>query len=395
MRCMNRISLIWKSPNRRARAEGSPSANKGRQAPNDLLSLINTPIYGGAAAGRDQWKPFKTVSLTPTSYHTPMNGGANETTSAFGSGHWRRTFQLVLFAALACACTALPPRADAGTSAPAPGFPHVVQYELGDSEFAPGDSIKIEGLRGTSATIESGGTYCVTGTYVLTSQDEADLSFFATTTNRIAARVEPEQTVHLTKGTGSFRLVKRMTDPGYLHLTFYSRPTGKGFGGVYFGQGQWVLHNKPFSYSDPVAEANVEAAPPAFAGPNEALFNYLGNPVPPPPNMDSAYTKAGLTGAIQAAAQKAGISLVRVEIDDSEFPFLVGVVLTKPGERQKLEEQIKKLDAYTFSGGVSGDTICAMNIVPHRAYPPESSQRIHHRMMLREAVLYDRISRMR
>jgi hypothetical protein len=302
---------------------------------------------------------------------------------------------LRFFTTFAVVCIASPLLAGSGSNAPAQSFAYEVRYELGDSEIAPGDSIKIESLRGTAAAVEPGGTYCVTGTYVLNSQDEADLSFLATTTNRARVRVEPEQTVHLTKGTGSFRLVKRMTEPGYLHLTFYSRKTGQGFGGVYFGQGQWVLRNKPFSYSDSAAESNVDAAPPSFAGPNEALFNYLGNPVPPPPNMESAYTKAGLTGVIQTAAQKAGISLVRVEIDDSEFPYLVGVVLAKPGERQKLEEQIKKLDAYTFSGGVSGDTICAMNIVPHRAYPPESSQRIHHRMMLREAVLYDKISRMR
>src|SRR5438046_7506 len=59
-------------------------------------------------------------------------------------------------------------------------FPQVVQYELGDSEFAPGDNITIEGLHGTTAAIHPGGTYCVTGTYTLNSQDEADLSFFAT-----------------------------------------------------------------------------------------------------------------------------------------------------------------------------------------------------------------------
>jgi hypothetical protein len=328
-------------------------------------------------------------------FGVPPSGGRREIPSTHGAPNRFLRRALGFFSTLVAVCMASPLLAGSGTNTPPQSFAYEVRYELGDSEFAPGDSIKIESLRGTAAAIEPGGTYCVTGTYVLSSQEEADLSFLATTTNRTRVRVEPEQTVHLTKGTGSFRLVKQMKDPGYLHLTFYSKKTGQGFGGVYFGQGQWVLHNKPFSYSEPAAETNVEAASPSFAGPNEALFNYLGNPVPPPPNMDSAYTKAGLTGAIQTAAQKAGISLVRVEIDDSEFPFLVGVVLAKPGEKQKLEEQIKKLDAYTFSGGVSGDTICAMNIVPYRAYPPESSQRIHRRMMLREAVLYDRISRLR
>src|SRR5215471_368416 len=50
-------------------------------------------------------------------------------------------------------------------------FPQVVQYELGDSEFAAGDNITIEGLRGTTVPFQPGGIYCVTGTYTLNSQE--------------------------------------------------------------------------------------------------------------------------------------------------------------------------------------------------------------------------------
>src|SRR5690242_8384271 len=71
-------------------------------------------------------------------------------------------------------------------------FPEAVQYELGDKEFGPGDNIRIQELRGTTPAIRPGGTYCVTGTYTLNSQDEADLSFFATTTNKVATPVEAE-----------------------------------------------------------------------------------------------------------------------------------------------------------------------------------------------------------
>jgi hypothetical protein len=305
------------------------------------------------------------------------------------------TIHLKLLSILTASCTALSLRAATTSNAPTQSFPNEVQYELGDKEFDPGDSIKIESLRGTTAALQPGETYCVTGTYVLSSRDEADLSFFATTTNRTSTTVEPDQTVHVTKGTGSFRLVKKMKEPGYLHLTFYSRSTGQGFGGVYFGQGQWVLRGKPFSYSNAESPSKEPASPVSFSGPNQILFEYLGNPVAPPPDLDAAYSKAGLTRAMQDAAQKAGISLIKLEIDDSEFPFLVGVVLARPGDKQKIEEQIRKLESYTSSGGVSGNTVYAMNIVPHRAFPPESSQRISRRMMLREAVLYERISRLR
>jgi hypothetical protein len=274
-------------------------------------------------------------------------------------------------------------------------FPQAVQYDLGDKEFAPGDNITIQELRGTTVAIQPGGTYFVTGTYTLNSQDEADLSFFATTTNKVLTPFEAQQTMHVMKGTGSFRLIKKMTEEGYLHVTFYSRATGQGFGGVYFGQGHWVLRDKHFSYTNAGAQMEEHTVPHeevSFTGPNKVLFDYLGNPVAPPLSIDPAYTKEGLTRATKTAAQNAGIPLVALEIDDSEFPFLVGVVFADPGDKEKFKEQIGKVAAYAFSGGVGGDTSYAMNLVPYKAFPRDSGQRIYRRMMLREAVLYDKIT---
>jgi hypothetical protein len=306
-----------------------------------------------------------------------------------------KTIQTQFLSLLAASFTVMPLFADGiATSQSTLDFPRAVSFEAGDSEFLPGDSITIQGLSGTSDAIQPGGTYCVTGTYTLSSQGEADLSFFATTTNKTPTPIDPEQTVHVRKGTGSFRLIKKMSDPGYLHLTFYSRATGQGFGGVYFGQGQWVLRDKHFRYSN--VASRLEPAIPkeqlSFSGPNQVLFEYLGNPVAPPTDMDAAYSKAGLTRAMEEAAQNAGISLTKLEIDDSEFPFLIGVVFGKAGDKEKLKEQIVKIAAYATSGGVGGDTTYAMNIVPYRAFPRESRQRIYRRMTLREALLHDKIT---
>jgi hypothetical protein len=129
------------------------------------------------------------------------------------------------------------------------------------------------------------------------------------------------------------------------------------------------------------------------AGSNQALFDYLGNPVAPPANMDAAYTKEGLTSAMQNAAQAANISLTKVEVDDSEFPFLVGVVCANRDDMEKLKEQIRKVTAYNYTGGVSDNNSYAMNLVPSSAFPTEARQRIDHRMMLREAMLFDKITR--
>ena len=125
---------------------------------------------------------------------------------------------------------------------------------------------------------------------------------------------------------------------------------------------------------------------------NQVLFDYLGSPVAPPANMDAAYTKEGLTSAMQEAAQAANITLTKVEVDDSEFPFLVGVVCADNVDVEKLKEQIRKMATYNYSGGVGGVTGMVMNLVPYSAFPTDAQERIPHRMMLREAVFYDRMS---
>ena len=125
-------------------------------------------------------------------------------------------------------------------------------------------------------------------------------------------------------------------------------------------------------------------------GPNQVLFDYLADPVPPPAQMDAAYTKEGLTSALQSAAQAADISLTKIEFDDSEFPFLVGVVCANKGDIEKLKEQIRKIADYDFSGGIGDDRSMVMNLVPYRAFPGDARQQIHRRMMLREAILWDK-----
>jgi hypothetical protein len=127
-------------------------------------------------------------------------------------------------------------------------------------------------------------------------------------------------------------------------------------------------------------------------GPNQVLFDYLGNPVAPPANMDAAYTKEGLTSAMQEAAQAANITLTKVEVDDSEFPFLVGVISANKGDVEKLKAQIRKMAIYNYSGGVGGDTRLVMNLVPYKAFPTDAYERIQRRMMLRAAVFYDKIT---
>ncbi|MCX6903185.1 MAG: hypothetical protein NTW03_06830 [Verrucomicrobia bacterium] len=140
--------------------------------------------------------------------------------------------------------------APAATDEATDQFSKVIPYELGDAEFAPGDNITIRAVRGTKDSIQPGGTYAVEGTYTLNSKEEASLALFATTRNSSPSPIDAKQSVRIKKGTGAFRLIKTMTTDGYLHVSFYPLPAGRGFGGVYFGQGEWVLRHKGFSYMD-------------------------------------------------------------------------------------------------------------------------------------------------
>ena len=134
------------------------------------------------------------------------------------------------------------------------------------------------------------------------------------------------------------------------------------------------------------------SAPNRASAPNQALYEYLGNPVAPPADLDAAYTKAGLTSAVQDAAQAANISLKKVEIDDSEFPFLVGVVWPKHiDDYDKLEGQLRKA-GYQVSNFIQGDPVCVMNITPRASFPKDTRSQIQNRLDLRERIFFEKIS---
>ena len=278
-------------------------------------------------------------------------------------------------------------------------LPYPVSFELGDAKFAPGDSITIQSVQGSQPTITVGQTYRVTGTYTLSSAPEATLALFATSRSTNSSPIDPLQTVRIQKGTGPFSLQKVMNEEGYLHLSFYPVHGGNDLGGVYFGQGEWVLRNKASSQRRSASgstdekknSASFVEAPADLTAQNRVILQYLGEPVAPPGTLDSAYTREGLDAAMRMAAQKAGISLKRLEIDDSEFPCLVGIVFAQD-DYGKLVEQIKKMPAYEEQGGVSSSTCRCFNLTPWRAVPSEASQRISRRLTLREQMFYDRLS---
>ncbi|MGA2244204.1 MAG: hypothetical protein ABSH48_04305 [Verrucomicrobiota bacterium] len=282
-----------------------------------------------------------------------------------------------------------------------------VPFELGQAQFAPGDSITIQHVQGTSDKIVVGGTYSVDGTYTLASHDEAKLAFFVTTQSSSGPTpVDPRQQMKVKNGTGSFHLIKKMSEDGYMHVSFYPIPSGNACGGEYFGQGDRVLRSAAAPIIDNInsepgeRHGTLPGAPSSTtgAGPNQLLLQYLGNPVEPPVKLDARYTKQGLTEAIQTAARGAGITVKRMEVEDSEFPFLIGAVCAG-SDAGKLKGQLKKSEGYEYGGGIGNDvngdgsdTCNVFCMVPHQAYPPGSEHQIYHRLWLREQVFFDRFN---
>ncbi len=135
----------------------------------------------------------------------------------------------------------------------------------------------------------------------------------------------------------------------------------------------------------------LQSSQTANAPGTDNLVQYLGTAIAPPANLDPSYTKQGLLDALQLAAQNAGVSLKKVQVEDSEFPYLLGVV-SAPGDWDRLKAQLKKLDGYDYSGAVGSDTFNAFSITPPRAFPPGAEQNIFRRTNLRMQVLADQLN---
>ena len=274
-------------------------------------------------------------------------------------------------------------------------FSHVIEYESGASGFAEGDRITITAVRGDREHIEPGGSYLVEGTYTLSSANTAKLALFCTTRGPSGPTpVQDEQQIKITKGSGKFYLYETNVADGWLHVSFYP-DNSSWHGGVYFGEKgkENTIMRKQSWFEKPAAGAMGKqqgSAMGSISGQNRVLLAYLGSPVPTPADMDAKYTKEGLSSAVELAARKAGIKLKKVMIDDSEFPFLVGIICEGP-EFPKLKAQLNKMDGYEYGGGTGNDTRFAGCIVPHEAFPAEAWQQISHRRMLRTQVFFDKL----
>ena len=118
------------------------------------------------------------------------------------------------------------------------------------------------------------------------------------------------------------------------------------------------------------------------------VFDFGGQePVLPPTNLDPKYTTAGLRAAFTAMCKRLDYRIVKLEIDPSEFPFLVSAVIEGRCEYRVLRGELSSMDGYAYSGSVTrwngSVTSVALNMVPADAYPHAQAVSIQQRLMAR------------
>jgi len=276
-------------------------------------------------------------------------------------------------------------------------------FYIGQSAFPLGDSIVI------TSVDRSADRLVVKGHYNLVSSATARLALYTTTSTAISVPTASSQSETISQGSADFELIDPNLVPGMNHVSMYAIPGGKSFAVVYFGNPEEAAAESQLDLAYVGADAvakdsaknlghNAPATPVSTSGPNQALLAYLGNPVEPPVGVASAYRPQGLTNAIQTAAGNAGIMVKKVAVDDSEFPFLIGVTCSG-ADFSKLKEQLRKMGDYEYNGSIGNDvnsdgsdTCNVFSIVPDRVYPASTALSIYHRLWLRQQVFYDQLN---
>lgn len=142
---------------------------------------------------------------------------------------------LVVLALIAGSCASSQPFGPVGEQ-----FRHRVPYEIGRTEVVAGNAITIEEVWGTRPAIEVGGSYVVTGTYLLAA-DSGELIFWQTAKNRDNTGPNIDtQSIRVPRGEGRFALLHDVPGPGYFHLVLVAED-GREVADVYFGHGETLL----------------------------------------------------------------------------------------------------------------------------------------------------------
>jgi hypothetical protein len=284
-----------------------------------------------------------------------------------------------------------------------------IQPEVGATEFAPGDRISITSLHGNEEHLAHGGHYAIDGTYTLSSADNAELAWFSTSRGPgNPTPIRDSEHVEVSRGAGNFHLEKSLNDDGWFHLTFYV--DGHPHGGIYFGEkgfGDTVLRRKnwtdfPSPQSDGGTSANSDIGGSTRSQPddrgNRAIMAFLGDPVPAPVTLDPRYTPSNLKAAFNTLSSKLGLTVSRLGVDDSEFPYVLFGLVAGRCDYHALADGLRQMEGYDYGGSVTGGgpgggTNFAIDIIPEGQLPKDRAGDCRRRLMIRLQMLADSVAR--
>ena len=210
----------------------------------------------------------------------------------------------------------------------------------------------------------------------------------------------------ITRGSGNFHLEKTVADDGWMHVSFYVN--GPSHGGIYFGEKGFentVLRKKGWSDFPAASTEEAHGTPSgsrdddrknASNRQNRSIMEYLGDPVRPPATLNESYFPTNLLAAFIALSKKRGLQIKKLEVDDSEFPFLVYGVVAGKTDFGWLVPDLREMKGYAYGGSVvgsadEGGTYFSLNVIPHDQYPPGQFAACNRRLMVRLQMLADTI----
>ena len=138
------------------------------------------------------------------------------------------------------------------------------------------------------------------------------------------------------------------------------------------------------------------AASPALG--NEALIRYLGEPVAAPSGLSAKYNRDGIETAFRELCGRFGAEIEKLDVDASEFPFIV-IGRLKGGREfiAKIDSHLKATPGYAYGGSVvgmsNGVTFFSVSVTPASEYPREHAEIIRRRLLVRLGMLADQMKK--
>ncbi len=276
----------------------------------------------------------------------------------------------------------------------APNLPHKIAIASeAKKTFRASDRIDIEEVTGTAPDFRVGETYRVKGVCRQTTLSNGELYLGNTSTgsNAITAAQGSTNHVKLAQGATSFDFIFTLHRPGRLHVTMYDLDnhslTDNAYAGLFLG---------PVTGQAPDAAAGKKEGTPAsgdsYHKANEAILAYLGQPVPPPAELDNKFSAKGLLAAFTGLCEKEGYPIKELMVDDREFPFLVFGRIAGKKDINGFTKELGPMEPYVYGGSVigrteTGENFFSVNLTPSSNYPANAAQACRRRLMIRMEML--------